>query len=304
MSPSAKNPLLAIALIAITLVRSVSAMDSPPDLIDLLKEGESPFALYLLQEEGADPNVADSDGLTPLLWAIRTHRPKIAICLLEREADPNTPDKQGVSPLIWAIRGKDINIIIPLLEHGANPNSADVDGWTPLLSAAHNHHTAFVMKLLEYGADPNTANVNGWTPLLWAARSNHPDITTYLLASGAQPETKDNHGLTPRQCADNRGHTKIIELLDNADAHYACSWPDQLRAQILRTPLTFPDTITPEESQKIIASLATLTKNNTTNKILTTLGRLRRQTNPHAPTDQITTLARLVGATAKVQPSP
>lgn len=52
--------------------------------------------------------------------------------LLETGADPNVKDELGRTPLHLAARSGRIKVVKMLLEHGADPNAKDRDGWTRL----------------------------------------------------------------------------------------------------------------------------------------------------------------------------
>ena len=70
--------------------------------------------------------------------------------LLNVGADPNLPDNTGESPLYWAVRQGDTAVVQLLLEARADPNRADVRGQTPLDWADCEGKTD-VAKLLKRG---------------------------------------------------------------------------------------------------------------------------------------------------------
>ncbi len=63
-----------------------------------------------LLDHGADPNLRDSEGLTPLMLAVRVRPRRATFCwppdavelLLDRGADPNLEDRIGMTALDWA----------------------------------------------------------------------------------------------------------------------------------------------------------------------------------------------------------
>jgi uncharacterized protein len=92
--------------------------------------------LDLLLQLGANPNVLDSAGATPLIAAIANRTPGHSgpvRVLLAHKADLNLRSRSGLAPLHHAAqsdRGPDI--VDLLLEAGADINIRDNDGRTPL----------------------------------------------------------------------------------------------------------------------------------------------------------------------------
>ncbi|BDI30000.1 hypothetical protein CCAX7_20510 [Capsulimonas corticalis] len=56
----------------------------------------------------------------------------VILCLLEHGADTNLPDENGVTPLILAAQQGKVNVIRALLAHGADPALRDKRGWTAI----------------------------------------------------------------------------------------------------------------------------------------------------------------------------
>jgi ankyrin repeat protein len=156
-----------------------------------------------LIDAGADIDLADPDGVTPLLLAIINFEIDLAEYLIEAGANVDKWDIYGRTPLYAAV---DINTIAApdrpgepslrgiglarrLLEAGANPNiqlklrrppfrnaigerGADnslTTGATPLLRAAHASDNEAIELLLEHGALVDLPNAAGISPLMAAA---------------------------------------------------------------------------------------------------------------------------------------
>lgn len=115
-------------------------------------------------QEGADVNLLDFNGWTPLHKAIDRGYLEIIKLLLEYKADPNLADSNGCSPLHRATYS-DHKIVKLLLEYKADPNVTDSDGWTPLHRVARLGSPENAKLLLEYKADPYLKNKDGQTPV-------------------------------------------------------------------------------------------------------------------------------------------
>jgi ankyrin repeat protein len=125
----------------------------------------------------------------PIVIAVNANRPKAIEFLVKRGADPNLTDWDGETPLHKAARSPtDLEVVRTLIRLGAHVNAAGA--WaprmTPLQHACRAGDTAVVRLLLEHGADPNlTEHVDGWTALRFAVFDNQPEIIRILLEYGA-----------------------------------------------------------------------------------------------------------------------
>ncbi|WP_432201879.1 ankyrin repeat domain-containing protein [Erythrobacter sp. W53] len=83
--------------------------------------------------------------------------------LTSRGANPNIEDNKGVTPLQIASGLGLVEGVEALIAAGANINKANVTGETALLSAVHRRDLAMVRLLLENGADVDRADNSGRT---------------------------------------------------------------------------------------------------------------------------------------------
>jgi ankyrin repeat protein len=76
-----------------------------------------------LIDAGADPDVAEEVGITPLMLAARTGNVAMAELLLEKGADPNRRDDAGATALYWAIKESHRNLVERLVARGADADN-------------------------------------------------------------------------------------------------------------------------------------------------------------------------------------
>lgn len=81
--------------------------------------------------------------------------------LLQRGADPNIRNKKGMTPLQLATAMGFTDGVEELIKKGATINVADQTGETPLIAAVHARNVTLVRLLLEKGADPDRNDNSG-----------------------------------------------------------------------------------------------------------------------------------------------
>lgn len=81
--------------------------------------------------------------------------------LLQRGADPNIRNKKGVTPLQMATSLGFADGVEALIKGGASVNVSDQTGETPLIAAVHSRNVPLVRLLLEKGADPDRNDNSG-----------------------------------------------------------------------------------------------------------------------------------------------
>ena len=146
---------------------------------------------------------------------------KVRNCLL-RGANPNIKDEYGDTPLILTINvdnlsSKRLNIVKHLLKYGADPNLINDDGDSPLYIAYMKKHDTVVDLLLEHGSDPNIKFLNGNSILGSEVLKGNKDMVELFLKYGADPNIsiKDFTGKTQTliEKATERGYGEIVDLL-------------------------------------------------------------------------------------------
>jgi ankyrin repeat protein len=136
----------------------------------------------------------------PLLFIACTNDTKKAgqtvELLLKSGANPNILDREGNSPLFEAIRLKSLLVCKVLLMHGADPSYTDPFENTPLKSAQllNDSGTCFMKCLLKHGADASVRYRTGNTLLHHAVIGGVSDL---LLVSPNAVNDQDRYVISP-----------------------------------------------------------------------------------------------------------
>lgn len=207
-------------------VNQISGSEKSSPMVIAIANGHYTVGKYLL-DHGADPNLANMDGLTalyatvnmryaPVSWAPNpvTEQEEVDSlvllkALLDKKADPNARIKRK----LWF-----------------SPTSHDT-GWvdtagsTPFWRAAQSSDVEAMKILIAGGADPKIATNGGVTPLMAAAgigwignfNQNAPDswmaAVKYCLELGIDVNAIETRGYTALHGAASRGDSEMVQYL-------------------------------------------------------------------------------------------
>jgi ankyrin repeat protein len=104
----------------------------------------STLVVRRLIERGAEVNLADLRGRSPLIVAVMMKHIETAGVLLAAGADVNHKDHRGATALFYAADAGFLDLVELLVVRGANPNLADDSGSTPLQVARSKEHSKVV----------------------------------------------------------------------------------------------------------------------------------------------------------------
>ena len=202
-----------------------AAKYSTVDVIDLLIDG------------GADINLTDRNGRTPLHWAAENGKAENIKFLIKRGPSNTVKfvNKQGIGDdaALHKAGGKGYTSVIrTLIEAGADVNMQLCDGCTALHEAVYNKRLEMVKALIEFGADLNLKDNQGETALYVAAKLNRRKMVKTLIENGADVNIKNKDGKTAWIDADDE---KIKDLIDNADKIRADYLKKQSKGSLLQT---------------------------------------------------------------------
>ena len=107
-----------------SVVNTRSATTGEGALHIVVKRGDATYLRYLLQK-GADPNLRDGSGNTPMLLAVQGGHADMIPILAAARANPNLGASSGVTPLILATQARSIDMVRLLLAAKADPDQTD-----------------------------------------------------------------------------------------------------------------------------------------------------------------------------------
>lgn len=170
---------------------------------------------------GADLEVRDNEGSSPLLLATHGNHEAIAAWLIAAGADVNARNHLKDTPYLYAGAEGRFEILKLTLKAGADLKSTNRFGGTALIPAAEKGHLENVRELLKTSIDVNHVNDLGWTALIEAvmrkrSRPEYVQIVEALLAAGANPNLADLKGATPQERALRAGNAHLAELITAA----------------------------------------------------------------------------------------
>ena len=169
---------LAAALLAAPATAQLSGSDGEA-FVKAMKEGNANEAVKLVEKPGSTVvNYRGDDGNAGLHYATRARNGNWVGFLLSRGADPNLGDKNGDTPLILSARMGFSEGAARLLMRRALVDKTNKLGETALIVAVQQRQAGIVKMLLEAGADPDkTDHASGYSAREYAKRDTRsPDI--------------------------------------------------------------------------------------------------------------------------------
>ncbi|KAL3278401.1 hypothetical protein HHI36_013728 [Cryptolaemus montrouzieri] len=155
-----------------------------------------------------------------LLEAIkRNNRLGVENCIKKRVII-NFKDTDGRTPLHYAVNNGNINVVRALLENGATVTQITNKGNTPLHLASSKGYCDIIDVLLQYvNVNESTDYINakttrnGTTSLHVASKNGFFDVVKSLLKHGAIYNMENNEGKSPIELSEDQNITEILRLI-------------------------------------------------------------------------------------------
>jgi uncharacterized protein len=157
----------------------------PPNgelFLKALRENDGKKAFELYEGNGSTlVNTRGIDGSTPLHIVVAKRNVYWLSFLIEKGADKNVGDRNGDTPLILATRTGFAEGVAQLLRARADVDRANRLGETALIAAVQNRHSAIVSTLLKLGANPDKRDHTGYSARDHAKRDSRSQEMTRLI---------------------------------------------------------------------------------------------------------------------------
>jgi len=167
---------------------------------------------YLISTHGEDVNAKCSHYGNMLHAASNKGNVDAVSLLLDHGAQVNVTNERGRTPLWEAYYGRHLQVMQLLLEHGAAPDVRYDTFGLLTHDASHNGQAEVIRLLLQHHANVNATSFYNHTPLHWASVRGHADVAQILLEHGADIDAQSEFGTSLSQAV-NHGHFEVTRML-------------------------------------------------------------------------------------------
>lgn len=184
---------LFVLMLSLCITPAAAQFGSPGyQFLEAVRDRDGTKTTELLDQSGTIINTRDvTTGSTALLIVTERRDPVWIRFLLSRGADANIANREGVTPLLQAAQLAFAEGAQALIAGGARVNASASNGETALHVAVHRRDIAMVRLLIIAGADPDLQdNITGQSPRDYATRDAR--ATAVLAALNERPAAAAN----------------------------------------------------------------------------------------------------------------
>jgi ankyrin repeat protein len=199
-----------------------------------IRRGHTEVARTLVKHmEGEGLDAKDKNGQTALHQAVVWRRAELVDVLLSKGAQVDVRDVQGNTPLMVAIRRGDIEVARMILQHteGEGLEARDEQGKTVLQLAVYDGSHVILALLLEHGAIASSKDGNGVTPLMNAALGDSLTSVQLLIQHVGEQglQERDQKGRTALHYA----IARFCRVMPGSAEARHCDFPSLAMVQVL-----------------------------------------------------------------------
>ena len=179
-----RKALFAIGIASLAMPAAAQFTSDGYEFLKAVRDGEAQKVTDTLNEPGSTViNHRDrTTGETALHIVTKQREPIWIRFLLQKGANPNIADRDGVTPLMIASSFGYFEEVKELLKGGARVDVSNDAGETPLISAVHRRDTEMMKLLLEHGANPDKADNSGRNARDYVAVMNSNNLMIEVFA--------------------------------------------------------------------------------------------------------------------------
>ncbi len=163
-----------------------------------VKDRDGTVATEMLNQPGTTiVNARDlASGQSALHYVVQRRDATWVRFLLQKGANPNLSDKSGLTPVQLASQLGFAEGLEALVKAGANVDVGDATGETPLIAAIHRRDTGMVKLLLEHGANADRTDNSGRSARDYARLMgpSSPMLATIDSADASKKKTAQTYG--------------------------------------------------------------------------------------------------------------
>jgi len=193
--PLALACLAPLAAVAVLPAPAAAQFSESYKFLEAVKKKEGQEVTDMLAE--GSPNLINTRDITSGETALHlvTQRRDLTWMqfLIAKGANVNVRDAKGVTPLVLACNLNFVEGAELLVERGARVDESNNSGETPLITAVHNRNVPMMRVLLKAGANPDRADNSGRTARDYARLAGNPALLN-AIESDAKPATKPGQG--------------------------------------------------------------------------------------------------------------
>lgn len=151
-----------------------------------------------------------------LITAIYRGNQRKVESMLKKGADPNMYDENGTTPLMLAILSEkaDFQIVKTIVESGADVNLQEpTQKWTALHLASRDGNYEIADLLIRHGAIVDVRDCYGNTALGRAVFKGDTNLIRLLVDNGADINMPNREGISPMKLAETIGNETLLKAL-------------------------------------------------------------------------------------------